>query len=126
MFKSFRKDKSFFDYFVVLYLTLLHLPPFGFHCVGGFWDRTQDFGNCQPDALTTRLDLLYLEKMITYLVLFFRNDPPTIIGLLVTVHVLLFLWHVIRDNLQDTLPGSVKLVPVGSVADPDPHGSASF
>ncbi len=26
----------------VLYSTLLHLPPLGFHCVGGCWDRTQD------------------------------------------------------------------------------------
>jgi hypothetical protein len=24
------------------YLTLLHLPPLRFHCVGGYWDRTQD------------------------------------------------------------------------------------
>ncbi len=28
--------------FYVLYLTLLHLPPPRFHCVGGCWDRTQD------------------------------------------------------------------------------------
>jgi hypothetical protein len=28
--------------FYVLYLTLFHLPPIRFHCVGGFWDRTQD------------------------------------------------------------------------------------
>jgi hypothetical protein len=27
----------------VLYSTLLHLPPLRFHCVGGCWDRTQDF-----------------------------------------------------------------------------------
>jgi len=26
----------------VLYSTLLHLPPLRIHCVGGYWDRTQD------------------------------------------------------------------------------------
>ncbi len=31
--------------FCVRYLTLLHLPPLRFHCVGGCWDRTQD-SNC--------------------------------------------------------------------------------
>ncbi len=31
--------KVFFDFFMyVLYTTLLHLPPLGFHCVGGCWD----------------------------------------------------------------------------------------
>jgi hypothetical protein len=29
-------------YFYVRYLTLLHLLPLRFHCVGGCWDRTQD------------------------------------------------------------------------------------
>ncbi len=29
-------------FFSVLYSTLLHLPPLRFHCVGGYWDRTQD------------------------------------------------------------------------------------
>jgi hypothetical protein len=28
--------------FYTLYLTMLHLPLLGFHCVGGGWDRTQD------------------------------------------------------------------------------------
>jgi hypothetical protein len=27
----------------VLYLTLLHQPTLRLHCVGGCWDRTQDF-----------------------------------------------------------------------------------
>jgi hypothetical protein len=31
--------------FNLLYLTLLHLPPLRFHCVGGCWDRTQDYCN---------------------------------------------------------------------------------
>ncbi len=30
------------DLFYVRYLTLLHLPPLRFHCVGGCWARTQD------------------------------------------------------------------------------------
>ncbi len=37
-------------YFIVLYSTLLHLPPLRFHCVRGGWDRTVacDFGiGCQ-------------------------------------------------------------------------------
>jgi hypothetical protein len=44
---------------VILYLTLLPLPPLRVHCVGGCWDRTQDFdfGMWQSDA-TTRLDLI--------------------------------------------------------------------
>jgi hypothetical protein len=29
-------------FFYVLYSTLLYLPPLRFHCVGGYWDRTQD------------------------------------------------------------------------------------
>jgi hypothetical protein len=32
---------DFLDFYV-LYLTLLHLPPLRFRCVGGHWDRTQD------------------------------------------------------------------------------------
>jgi hypothetical protein len=51
--------------FYVRYSTPLLLPPIIFHCVGGCWDRTQDccdFGNCQPDALTTRLDLIHSEQ----------------------------------------------------------------
>jgi hypothetical protein len=42
------------------FLTLLHLSPLRFHCVGGCLDCTQDccdFG-IGSDALTTRLDLL--------------------------------------------------------------------
>ncbi len=44
-----------------LYLTLLHLPPVRFHCVGGCWDRTQDccdFGIGRPTPLITRLDII--------------------------------------------------------------------
>ncbi len=29
-------------FFFLLYSILLHMPPLGFHCVGGCWDRTQD------------------------------------------------------------------------------------
>jgi hypothetical protein len=32
----------YFFIFSVIYSTLLHLPPFRFHCVGGCWDLTQD------------------------------------------------------------------------------------
>jgi hypothetical protein len=28
--------------FIILYLTLLHLPPHKFHCDGGCWDWIQD------------------------------------------------------------------------------------
>jgi hypothetical protein len=31
-----------FYFFIVLYSTLLHLPPLRFHCADGCWDRTQD------------------------------------------------------------------------------------
>ncbi len=31
-----------FSMFYVLSSTLLHLPPLRFHCIGGWWDRTQD------------------------------------------------------------------------------------
>ncbi len=35
--------RIFWDFsFYVRYSTLLHLPPFRFHCVGGCWDRSQD------------------------------------------------------------------------------------
>jgi hypothetical protein len=30
------------EIFKLLYSTLLHLPPLRFHCVEGWWDRTQD------------------------------------------------------------------------------------
>ncbi len=49
--------------FYVRYSTLLHLAPLRFPCGGGCWDRNQDccdFGiGMQPDALTTRLDLIH-------------------------------------------------------------------
>jgi hypothetical protein len=51
-----------FYFLYVRYSTLLQLPPFRFHCVGGCWDRTQDccdFGILQPAALTTWLDLIH-------------------------------------------------------------------
>jgi hypothetical protein len=42
---------NFLKFFMVLYSTLLHLPPLRFQCVGECWDRTQDscdFGiDCQ-------------------------------------------------------------------------------
>jgi hypothetical protein len=53
------KQEGFFYY--VLYSTLLYLPPLRFHCVGGWWDRTQDscdFGFGCQDALATRLHLI--------------------------------------------------------------------
>jgi hypothetical protein len=36
--------RGFFILFIfyVRYSTLLHLPPLRFHCVGGYWDQTQD------------------------------------------------------------------------------------
>jgi hypothetical protein len=55
----------FWDFFHVLYSTLLHLPPLGFHCAGGCWDQTQDwcdFGIGSQDALTTRLDLIHCRR----------------------------------------------------------------
>jgi hypothetical protein len=36
------KEMNLFFFMYVLYLTLPHLPPLRFHCVGGCWDRTQD------------------------------------------------------------------------------------
>ncbi len=56
---------GFFIYYfcvLVLHSTLLQLPPFKVHFVGGCWDLTQ---NCydllyrQSDALITRLDLIH-------------------------------------------------------------------
>ncbi len=38
----FQNINSMIEFFNVLYSTLLHLPPLKFHCVGGYWDRTQD------------------------------------------------------------------------------------
>ncbi len=38
--------------FYVLYSTLLHLLPLRFHCVGGCWDRTQDFRDLGIDRQT--------------------------------------------------------------------------
>ncbi len=37
------KQRIFFFFLHVLYSTLLNLPPLRFHCVGGCWDRTQDW-----------------------------------------------------------------------------------
>ncbi len=44
---QFIKQGDFFEIFfsVYCYSTLLHLPPLRFHCIGGYWDRTQDFGD---------------------------------------------------------------------------------
>ncbi len=36
----------------VRYSTMLHLPPFRFHCVGGCWDRTQDCCDFGIDSQT--------------------------------------------------------------------------
>ncbi len=37
------KQDIFFRFFMYAhYSTLLRLPPFRFHCVGGCWDRAQD------------------------------------------------------------------------------------
>jgi hypothetical protein len=38
----FQEDFLDLFFFYVRYSTLLHLPPFRFHCIGGCWDRTQD------------------------------------------------------------------------------------
>ncbi len=40
------------DSFYVLFPTLLHLPPFRFHCVGRFWVTTQNC--CETFALAAR------------------------------------------------------------------------
>jgi hypothetical protein len=38
------KQGDFLKFFYyVLYSTLLYLPPLRFNCVGGCWDRTQDY-----------------------------------------------------------------------------------
>jgi hypothetical protein len=51
------------NFFVVICLTLLHLPPLRLLCVGGCWDRTQDCFDfdigSQSDALTTQLRLIH-------------------------------------------------------------------
>ncbi len=43
---------GFFGIFYVLYSTLLHLPPLRFRCVGGFWDRIQDWCDFDIGSLT--------------------------------------------------------------------------
>jgi hypothetical protein len=53
-----------FVVFYVHYSTLLHLPPLRFHCVGGRRMEGPNPGllrlwHWQPDALTTRLDLIH-------------------------------------------------------------------
>ncbi len=58
------KQGDFIASFYVLYSILLHLLPLRFHCIGGFWNRTQDccdFGMAVSDsgALTTRLYLIH-------------------------------------------------------------------
>jgi hypothetical protein len=35
------KIGEFFEFFDVLFSTLLHLPPLRFQCIGGCWDQTQ-------------------------------------------------------------------------------------
>ncbi len=40
--KKIPSQGDFLDFLIVLYSTLLHLPPLRFHCVGECWDRTQD------------------------------------------------------------------------------------
>jgi hypothetical protein len=39
------KDGRKWGFFLVLYLTLLHLPLLRFHCAGGCWNRNQDSGD---------------------------------------------------------------------------------
>jgi hypothetical protein len=43
--------RGIFGDFGVLYSTLLHLPPLRFHCLGEFWDGTQDFDNGRQTSL---------------------------------------------------------------------------
>ncbi len=45
-------------FFFVLYSTLLHLPPLGFHCADGSNPGPLQLVHWQSDALTTRLDLI--------------------------------------------------------------------
>jgi hypothetical protein len=45
-----------------IFLTLLHLPPLRFHCVGGCLDRTRRqlrLRHWLSDSLTARLDLIH-------------------------------------------------------------------
>ncbi len=37
-----KADFYLFLVFLVLYSTLLYLPPLRFYCIGGCWDRTED------------------------------------------------------------------------------------
>jgi hypothetical protein len=61
-----------FFYFLCTYSTLLHLRPLRFHCVGGCWDKTQDYCDfcidtarrsnhsaSTVDFIHTRLDLTH-------------------------------------------------------------------
>ncbi len=43
LFRPFHLNRAIFLFSYVLYSTLLHLAPLKFHCVGGCWDRTQDY-----------------------------------------------------------------------------------
>ncbi len=48
-----------FEIIYAFYSWLFHLQPHRFHCVGGCWDRTQDWLRLrywQPDALTAWLE----------------------------------------------------------------------
>jgi hypothetical protein len=52
------KKGDFLDFFST-FSTLLHLPPLGFHDVGGFWDQTQDKCIGYQTLVTTLLDLIH-------------------------------------------------------------------
>jgi hypothetical protein len=43
---------DFFDFFFEFTLSLLHLSPLRFHCVGGCWDRHQDCCDFGIDSQT--------------------------------------------------------------------------
>ncbi len=77
------------------------MPLLRFHCIGGCWDRIQDcwdFGiNWQPDAQTTRLDLIHT-----------RPDLIIILG------SWWFIWNPLRRC------GSIRYLDVGMLLLPFP------
>ncbi len=66
---------GFFWFFLLMYVIQHCFICRRFHCVGGCWDRTQDFCDFGIDrnALTTWLDLIHLGLISSILV---RSHPP--------------------------------------------------
>ncbi len=99
-----------FFYFYVRYSTLLHLPPLRFPCAAAAWcsDRSNPgllrLWHWQPDALTTRIDLIHRTKLLKEWTIVAVIVSALSSGLSVIINPTLRLLHCYKDWRDFPLP----------------------